>query len=157
MCTHSNKNNKNPDLKPLKLACEDLAQILKKKDIIIFESTVYPGITEDYCVKIIEKNNKLKQKEDDFIVCYSPERINPGDKEHTIDKINKLIAIPNKNYDKKIKSVYKNLSKKLIITRSIKETETSKVIENIQRDLNIALMNEIFIFCKKLNLNFLMF
>ena len=148
------KNNKNPDLKPLKLACEDLAQILKKKDIIIFESTVYPGITEDYCVKIIEKNCKLKRKKGDFIVCYSPERINPGDKEHTIDKINKLIAIPNKNFDKKIKSVYKNLSKKLIITRSIKETETSKVIENIQRDLNIALMNEIFIFCKKLNLNF---
>ena len=148
------KKDKNPDLKPLKLACEELAKILKKKDIIIFESTVYPGTTEDYCVKIIEKNCKLKQKKNDFIVCYSPERINPGDKEHTIDKIDKLIAIPNKNFDKKIQSVYKNLSKKLILTRSIKETETSKVIENIQRDLNIALMNEIFIFCKKLNLNF---
>ena len=148
------KKNKDPDLLPLNLACKDLAKILKKKDIIIFESTVYPGVTEDYCVKIIEKNCKLKRIKNDFIVCYSPERINPGDKKHTIDKINKLIAIPNKNYDSIIKEVYKNLSKKLIITRSIKETETSKVIENIQRDLNIALMNEIFIFCKKLNLNF---
>ena len=84
----------------------------------------------------------------------SPERINPGDKKHSLDKINKLIAIPDKKNDANIKKVYKYLSKKLIITRSIKETETSKVIENIQRDLNIALMNEIFIFCKKLDLNF---
>ena len=146
--------NKKPDLLPLTLACKNLAKILKKDDIIVFESTVYPGITEDHCIKILEKNCNLKYQNKDFLVCYSPERINPGDKKHTIDKINKLIAIPSKKYDFIIKKVYKNLSKKLIITRSIKETETSKVIENIQRDLNIALMNEIFIFCKKLNLDF---
>ncbi len=146
--------SKKPDLLPLSSACKNLAKILKKKDIVVFESTVYPGITEDHCIKIIEKNCNLKYENGDFVICYSPERINPGDKKHTIEKINKLIAVPQKKYDSTIKKIYKNLSKKLIITRSIKETETSKVIENIQRDLNIALMNEIFIFCKKLNLNF---
>ncbi len=146
--------NKQPDLNPLSSACKNIAKILKKNDIIVFESTVYPGTTENHCLKIIEKNSNLKYRNKDFVICYSPERINPGDKKHTIDKINKLIAVPIEKYDSIIRKVYKNLSKKLIITRSIKETETSKVIENIQRDLNIALMNEIFIFCKKLNLNF---
>ncbi len=147
-------NNKTPDLSPLNLACEHLGQILKKNDIVIFESTVYPGITENFCVPLLEKKNKLNYRNKDFVISYSPERINPGDKKHSLDKINKLIAIPDKKHDANIKKVYKYLSKKLIITRSIKETETSKVIENIQRDLNIALMNEIFIFCKKLDLNF---
>jgi UDP-N-acetyl-D-glucosamine/UDP-N-acetyl-D-galactosamine dehydrogenase len=148
------KLNKKPDLAPLKLACKYLGKILKKNDIVVFESTVYPGATEDICVPILEKNSSLNYKKNNFIVCYSPERINPGDKEHTIDKINKLLAIPNKKCEKKVRLVYKNLSKKIFISRSIKETETSKVIENIQRDLNIALMNEIFIFCNKLGLNF---
>ena len=90
------KKNKKPDLKPLISACEFLGKILKRDDTVIFESTVYPGATENVCVPILEKNSKLKYKNDDFNICYSPERINPGDKEHTIDKINKLIAIPNK-------------------------------------------------------------
>ena len=148
------KKNKKPDLDPLISACKSLGKILKKDDTIIFESTVYPGATEDMCVPILEKNSKLRYKNNDFNVCYSPERINPGDKEHTIDKINKLIAIPNKKNQKNILAVYKYLSKKIFVSRSIKETETSKVIENIQRDLNIALMNEIYIFCEKLGLNF---
>ena len=115
---------------------------------------MYPGATEDVCVPILEKNSRLRYKNNDFNVCYSPERINPGDKEHTIDKINKLIAIPNKKNQKNVLAVYKYLSKKIFVSRSIKETETSKVIENIQRDLNIALMNEVYIFCEKLGLNF---
>ena len=148
------KKNKKPNLKPLISACKFLGRILKKDDTIIFESTVYPGATEDVCVPILEKNSILKYKNNDFNICYSPERINPGDKEHTIDKINKLIAIPNRKNEKKVLAVYKYLSKKIFVTRSIKETETSKVIENIQRDLNIALMNEVYIFCEKLGLNF---
>ena len=148
------KKNKKPDLDPLISACKSLGKILKKDDTIIFESTVYPGATEDVCVPILEKNSRLRYKNNDFNVCYSPERINPGDKEHTIDKINKLIAIPNKKNQKNVLAVYKYLSKKIFVSRSIKETETSKVIENIQRDLNIALMNEVYIFCEKLGLNF---
>ena len=148
------KSNKKPDLDPLTLACRQIGKILKKNDIVIFESTVYPGATEDVCVPILEKYSGLNYKINDFDVCYSPERINPGDKKHTIDKINKLIAIPNKKNEQKVKNVYKHLSKKIFISNSIKETETSKVIENIQRDLNISLMNELYMFCEKLGLNF---
>ena len=90
------KNSKKPDLGPLTLACRHIGKILKRSDIIIFESTVYPGATEDVCIPLLEKYSGLKYKMNDFDVCYSPERINPGDKKHTIDKINKLIAIPNK-------------------------------------------------------------
>jgi len=148
------KKNKQPNLGPLILACKNLGRILKKEDIIVFESTVYPGVTEDVCIPILEKESLLQYKKKDFSVCYSPERINPGDKNHSIDKINKLIAIPNKNVRKNVLNVYKNLSRKIFVSQKIKEAETSKVIENIQRDLNIALMNEVYIFCKKLNLDF---
>ena len=148
------KKDKKPDLNPLISACKYLGVILKKNDTVVFESTVYPGATENVCIPILEKKSKLKYRNNDFNVCYSPERINPGDKEHTIDKINKLIAIPNKKNERDVLAVYKYLSKKIFISRSIKETETSKVIENIQRDLNIALMNEVYIFCEKLGLNF---
>ena len=105
---------------------------VKTNDIVIFESTVYPGATENVCIPILEKYSGLNYKINDFDVCYSPERINPGDKKHTIDKINKLIAIPNKKNEQKVKNVYKHLSKKIFVSNSIKETETSKVIENIQ-------------------------
>ena len=148
------KSNKKPDLDPLILACRQIGKILKKNDIVIFESTVYPGATEDVCVPILEKYSGLNYKINDFDVCYSPERINPGDKKHTIDKINKLIAIPNKKNEQKVKNVYKHLSKKIFTSNSIKETETSKVIENIQRDLNIALINEIYKVCEVSNINF---
>ena len=84
-----------------------------------------------------------------FSVCYSPERVNPGDAQHVLKKINKIIAVPNLKIKKTVKKVYQNLSKKLIINKNIEEAETSKVIENIQRDINIALMNEIYIFCEK--------
>ncbi len=102
--------------------CRQIGKILKKNDIVIFESTVYPGATEDVCVPILEKYSGLNYKINDFDVCYSPERINPGDKKHTIDKINKLIAIPNKKNEQKVKNVYKHLSKKIFISNSIKET-----------------------------------
>ena len=146
--------NKKPNLNPLISACKSIAKVLKKNDIVVFESTVYPGTTYDICVPIIEKLSKLKLHKNDFFVCYSPERVNPGDSKHTLDKINKIIAIPNIKIKSKVKSVYKNLSKRLIISKNIIEAETSKIIENIQRDINIALMNEVYIFCDKLNINF---
>ena len=146
--------NKKPDLSPLISACKIIAKVIKKNDIIVFESTVYPGTTNNICVPIIEKFSKLKVSKNDFFVCYSPERVNPGDTKHTLNKINKIIAIPNLKIKPAVKRVYKNLSKKLIINNNIEEAETSKVIENIQRDINIGLMNEIYIFCEKLNINF---
>jgi UDP-N-acetyl-D-glucosamine/UDP-N-acetyl-D-galactosamine dehydrogenase len=146
--------NKKPDLKPLISACKIIAKVIKKNDIVIFESTVYPGTTNKICVPIIEKFSKLKISKNDFSVCYSPERVNPGDTKHTLNKINKIIAIPNLKVKTIVKKVYKNLSKKLIINNNVEEAETSKVIENIQRDINIGLMNEVYIFCEKLNINF---
>ncbi len=146
--------NKKPNLSPLISACKTIAKVIKKNDIIIFESTVYPGTTNDICVPIIEKFSKLKISKNDFFVCYSPERVNPGDSNHTLNKINKIIAIPNSKIKPIVKKVYKNLSKKLIINRNIEEAETSKVIENIQRDINIGLMNEVYIFCEKMNIDF---
>jgi len=145
---------KKPDLSPLISACRMLSKILKKKDIIIFESTVYPGTTKDICIPILEKSSSLRLNKKEFSVCYSPERVNPGDRKHSLNKINKIIAVPNNEILNIIKKVYMNLSKKLIISKNIEEAETSKVIENIQRDLNIALMNEIYIFCEELNINF---
>jgi UDP-N-acetyl-D-galactosamine dehydrogenase len=147
--------NKKPDLRPLILATKIISKFIKKNDIVFYESTVYPGVTEGVCTKVIEKISKLKSQQD-FFVGYSPERINPGDSEHKVEKINKVVAFKEVPYEikNKIISVYKKISKKIILSHSIKESETSKVIENIQRDINIAFVNEIFMICKKLDLNF---
>ena len=87
---------KEPDLNPLISACKIVAKVLKRNDIIVFESTVYPGTTESICIPIIEKFSGLNYDLDDFIVCYSPERVNPGDTKHSLSKINKIIAVPKK-------------------------------------------------------------
>ena len=145
--------NKKPDLKHLKDVCINLSKILKKKDIIIFESTVYPGLTNDYCVPMLEKNNTFKEG-NDFFVGYSPERVNPGDNKHKLRNINKILSYPHHYKKKELISIYSLLAKKIIYTKNIKEAETAKVIENIQRDVNIGLINEIYLVCKKLNLNF---
>ena len=144
---------KKPNILLLKTAFKKLGKILKKNDVIILESTVFPGTSEDICTPILEKESGLRSN-NDFFVCYSPERINPGDKDHTLKKIIKLISLPNNKCKKKVLSIYKKLSKKIVISNSIKEAELSKVIENIQRDLNIAFMNEIYIYCDKTNLDF---
>ena len=141
-------SNNTPDLRNLINVSYALKTILKKGDIIFFESTVYQGC-ENICTKILEKG-LISNK--DFFVGYSPERINPGDNDHTIEKIDKIIAIK-KTKQLNAKHVYKHLAK-LIFTESIKEAEASKVIENIQRDLNIGLMNEIYQVCNKSNINF---
>ena len=146
------KNNK-PDLSFLEKSCKTIGTFLKKGDIVFFESTVFPGITENYCGKILQKVSGLKL-DIDFFIGYSPERINPGDKKHSIDKIVKIVSA-NKDYTLKIgKFIYQKVSKKIVLNRNIKEAESAKVIENIQRDLNIGLMNEIYKVCSNSNINF---
>ena len=147
-------NLKKPDLRYINKTFDTLSKILKKNDIIVLESTVYPGVTEMFINKLEKKTKLINNR--DFSTCYSPERINPGDKERNLNNINKILAYEGKN--KKVKlilnKVYKKICKKLVFSKKIKEAETAKGIENIQRDLNIALFNEILIICNKLKLNF---
>ena len=146
--------NKEPDLSALKKSFSALKNLIKKNDTIIVESTVYPGVTNMFG-NYIEKNSKLK-KNKDFYLCYSPERINPGDNTKKLRKIDKIFSTETNNGKKinDIKRIYKLVSKKIIFSKNIAESETAKVIENIQRDLNIALFNEILIICDRLNINF---
>ena len=146
--------NKKPNLKPLILATRLLCKVIKKGDVIFYESTVYPGVTNKM-ILILEKITNLCSGKD-FWVGYSPERVNPGDKTKTIDKISKIVAFENfpKNIKKRALQVYKAVTPKLVLSDSLKEAETSKVIENIQRDINIAFMNEILMICEKLKINF---
>ena len=146
-------NNKKPDLSHLKNVCNNISKILKKKDVIIFESTVYPGVTENICIPLIERKSKLKNG-NDFFVGYSPERVNPGDNAHNLNKINKILAYPYNFNKTNILKLYSLLGKKIIFTKNIKEAETAKVIENIQRDVNIGLINEIYLACNNLKINF---
>ena len=141
-----------PDLKLLKNACQTVGKYIKKNSIFILESTVYPGCLEEYCVPIIEKISKLKFNKD-FFCGYSPERVNPGDQKHTIEKITKIISASNLQTLSTMKDLYKLVTKKLHVANSIKVAESAKVIENIQRDINIALMNEISIVLKKMNIS----
>ena len=145
--------NKKPDLSHLKDVCYKISKIINKKNIIIFESTVYPGLTNNFCIPILEKSSKLKEGVD-FFVGYSPERVNPGDKRHTLKMINKIFAYPHSFKKSEIIKIYSNLGKKIIFSNNIIEAETAKVIENIQRDVNIGLINEIYLACNKLNINF---
>ena len=146
--------NKTPNLKALNNATKTVSKILKKKDIVFIESTVFPGVTER-CKNYLEKHTKLKNNKD-FFIGYSPERVNPGDKINTLKNISKIVSIKtkNKNILKKVFKIYNQISKKIIISKYIRAAETAKVIENIQRDINIALMNEILLICKKLKINF---
>ena len=145
--------NKKPDLSHLKDVCLKLSKIMKKTNIIIFESTVYPGLTNNFCIPILEKVSKLKEGKD-FFVGYSPERVNPGDKRHDLKRINKILAYPHSYKQKEILKIYSNLGKEIIFSNNIIEAETAKVIENIQRDVNIGLINEIYLVCRKLKINF---
>ncbi len=148
------KKNKLPDLSSVDKCISKISKIIKKNDIIVLESTVYPGVT-DSCSFKLEKKTKLK-KNRDFYMCYSPERINPGDKQKKIDQIEKVFAIETnkKMILKNVINVYKLISKKIIFSKNIKEAETAKAIENTQRDLNIALFNELLMFSYKLQLNY---
>ena len=140
--TPVDKNNR-PDLTPLYKSSESVGKVLKNGDIVIYESTVYPGVTEEQCVPVLEKISGLKFNED-FFVGYSPERINPGDKEHTVEKILKVTSGSTPEIGQKVDSLYKSvIVAGTHLAPSIKVAEAAKVIENSQRDINIAFVNEL--------------
>ena len=143
----------NPDLSPLIKATTTVAQVLKKGDIVIYESTVFPGCTEEVCVPILEKESNLKYNEG-FSCGYSPERINPGDKVNTITKIKKVTSGSNPSASKEIDSLSKTIIEAgTFCAKSIKVAEAAKVIENTQRDLNIALINELSVIFERLDID----
>ncbi|WP_298555614.1 nucleotide sugar dehydrogenase [uncultured Algibacter sp.] len=140
--TPIDKNNR-PDLTPLYKSSETVGKVLKKGDIVIYESTVYPGVTEDECIPVLEKVSGLKFNKD-FYAGYSPERINPGDKLHTVDKILKVTAGSTPEIGKKVDALYANvITAGTHLAPTIKVAEAAKVIENSQRDINIAFVNEL--------------
>ena len=144
---------KKPDLKPLKKASKLVGSVLKKNDIVIYESTVYPGATEEVCVPILEKYSGLKFNKE-FFCGYSPERINPGDKKHRLTSIKKITSGSNPQIAIKIDKLYKEIVLAgTYLAPSIRVAEAAKVIENTQRDVNIALINEFAIIFKKLNID----
>jgi len=146
--------DKKPNLSYLKKASKIVSKNLNKGDFVIYESTTFPGCTENICVPILEKYSKLKLNKD-FYCGYSPERINPGDKKHKLNKITKVVSGSNAYASKIISNIYKNITKeKIFVSKSIKVAEASKVIENIQRDINIALMNELSVIFNKLKIEF---
>ena len=160
VCVPTPVNNRNiPNLSLLKKACILLSKVLNINDHVVFESTVYPGTTEEFCVPIIIKNlskfkNNKKNIKNYFKYGYSPERINPGDKKNSIKKIYKLVSgsdLKTLNY---INKVYSIITKKIYRAKSIKIAEAAKIIENCQRDINIAFMNELSVIFNKLQINF---
>ena len=145
--------NKRPDLTPLIKASETIGKILKKDDIVIYESTVYPGATEEDCVPVLEKFSGLTFNKD-FFCGYSPERINPGDKEHTVTKILKVTSGSTPEIGKKVNELYSSIiTAGTHLAPTIKVAEAAKVIENSQRDINIAFVNELAIIFNKLGIN----
>lgn len=151
---------KEPHLDLIYSSIEIISKALKPKDLIIFESTFYPGLTEEVLIPLIEKKSKIKNARTEiktnkkFYIGYSPERINPGDKNHNIENINKIISSNNKHALGLMKKIYsKIINAKLVEVSSIKVAEAAKVIENTQRDINIALINEFSQIFKKLNID----
>ena len=150
--TPVDKNNR-PDLTPLVKASESIGKVIKKGDIVIYESTVYPGCTEDDCIPVIEKTSGMKMNVD-FYAGYSPERINPGDKEHTVTTIHKVTSGSTPEIAEEVDQLYKKVIKAgTHKAPSIKVAETAKVIENSQRDINIAFVNELARICSHMGLD----
>lgn len=141
--TPVDKNNI-PDLDPLVRSCQLISKNLKKGDVVVFESTVFPGVTEEVCVPILENGSGLKFC-NEFNVGYSPERINPGDKKNTVEKINKLLSGSDDKTLELLMQIYKSFLKSdIVVCETIKIAEAAKVLENTQRDVNIALINEFY-------------
>ncbi|NJY64059.1 nucleotide sugar dehydrogenase [Salinimicrobium sp. CDJ15-81-2] len=150
--TPVDKNNR-PDLTPLYKSSESVGKVLKKGDIVIYESTVYPGATEVECIPVLEEFSNLKFNED-FFVGYSPERINPGDKEHTVEKILKVTSGSTPEIGQKVNGLYKSvITAGTHLAPTIKVAEAAKVIENSQRDINIAFVNELAKIFNKMDIN----
>ncbi len=145
--------DKQPDLRPLMNATEAVASILSIGDIVVFESTVYPGVTDEFCIPLLERISGLIVNKD-FQVGYSPERINPGDKEHTFEKIKKVVSASNSDSLKIITEMYSSVVKAGVYqASSIAVAEAAKVIENTQRDINIAFINELKIIFDKMKID----
>lgn len=146
-------NHKRPDLTPLLKASETVGKVLKKDDIVIYESTVYPGATEEECVPLLEKFSGLAFNKD-FFCGYSPERINPGDKVHTVTKILKVTSGSTPGVAKKVDDLYKSIiTAGTFMASSLKVAEAAKVIENSQRDINIAFVNELALIFNKIGID----
>jgi UDP-N-acetyl-D-galactosamine dehydrogenase len=146
-------SSKSPDLTPVIKATESVSTVLKKGDTIVYESTVYPGVTEEVCVPILEEKTGLKFNTE-FFVGYSPERINPGDKKHTITKITKVVSGSTPQTLKKLSALYGSIIEAGIYEApTIKTAEASKVIENTQRDINIAFVNELSIIFSRMGID----
>lgn len=146
-------SNKTPDLTFIESAFSELGVIIKKNDLVILESTVYPGCSEEVCIPILEQKSGLKLNKD-FYFGYSPERINPGDRVNTLPKIKKVISGSNKHATNIVESLYKKIIEAGVHSvSSLKVAEASKILENTQRDLNISLMNEFAFICDKLEIN----
>ena len=146
-------SSKSPDLTPVVKATESVSTVLKKGDTVVYESTVYPGVTEDICVPILEEKTGLKFNRD-FFVGYSPERINPGDKKHTITKITKVVSGSTPEILKELSALYGSIIEAGIYEApTIKTAEAAKVIENTQRDINIAFVNELSIIFSKMGID----
>lgn len=142
-----------PDLTPLYKASETVGKVLKPKDIVVYESTVYPGATEEECIPVLERVSGLKFNED-FFVGYSPERINPGDKEHTVEKILKVTAGSTPEIGQAVDAVYSSvITAGTHLAPTIKVAEAAKVIENAQRDINIAFVNELAMIFNRLGID----
>ena len=142
-----------PNLKYVKEACKIVGKSMAKKAIVIFESTVYPGVTEGICAPILSHQSGYKLN-NGFYLGYSPERINPGDKDHSVDKIVKVVSGSDKNITKVIGNIYKTIIKAgIFYAKSIEVAETAKAIENAQRDINIAFINEISLLCQKIGIS----
>ena len=146
-------SSKSPDLNPVVKATELVSTVLKKGDTVVYESTVYPGVTEEVCVPILEEKTGLKFNVD-FFVGYSPERINPGDKKHTITKITKVVSGSTPQTLNELSALYGSIIEAGIYqSPTIKTAEAAKVIENTQRDINIAFVNELSIIFSKMGIN----
>ena len=144
---------KKPDLRPLQSASKMLSSVLKKGDIVVYESTVFPGCTEEYCVPLLEEGSSLKFNED-FYCGYSPERINPGDKVHRLTTIKKVTSGSTKEIAELVDSFYRSFVEAgTHLASSIKVAEAAKVIENAQRDINIAFVNELSLIFSKMNID----
>lgn len=150
--TPIDKQNK-PDLAPVEAATRSVATVLKKGDVVVYESTVYPGVTEDFCGPILERGSGLKSGRD-FFLGYSPERINPGDAEHTVQNITKVVAGQTNEVTDFLAGLYGQVNGGNIFpARNIRTAEASKAIENAQRDINIAFINEVTMILNKLGLS----
>ncbi len=145
--------SKTPDLEPLKGASATIGGVLKRGDIVVYESTVYPGVTEDVCIPVLERNSGMKWKTD-FNVGYSPERINPGDRERRFDNILKIVSADTPETLDIVDSTYRSVvSAGTHRAPSIRVAEFAKVLENTQRDVNIALINEVALICDRLDID----